>query len=362
MRDQPDDYVQWDQKAWSRICCIVRLGVKRDVFNWSYHCLVILLAHSIASWPQNWQRLKKHVWHSRIPDDYVSNKDLDERAGDIIEATAALFDLTNSHAREMRGRLHIDESEASLINTYIQQAAQQMKLFIDDFSGSKAETSRLIIAKAQATDLTFDGTDPFGYAGLSVVEHPEMAWSIGNGSQWHEGSQGWDNWDWSRESHGSWQEDRTQGGQYTRTAHGESWGCKHRANSGSGPSHAQGWSYTRTAHEESWGGTHSVSSGSGHGAVKLRPPFIRAGDTRFTEFEKKKRVYFCDNCGEERKYKSAAQEFEGCYLVFQGIKKHGFNKFEDMEREYRSGVDMTWWCRACQTGTVLGACWKLLGS
>ena len=72
--------------------------------------------------------------------------------------------------------------------------------------------------------------------------------------------------------------------------------------------------------------------------MDLRPPFIRAGDTRFTEFEKKKRVYFCDNCGEERKYKSAAQEFEGCYLVFQGIKKHGFNKFEDMERAYRSGV------------------------
>ena len=114
------------------------------------------------------------------------------------------------------------------------------------------------------------------------------------------------------------------------------------------PSRARSWSYSRTAHKESRGGTHSASSGWNHGAVDLRPPFIRAGDTRFTEFEKKKRVYFCDNCGEERKYKSAAQEFEGCYLVFQGIKKHGFNKFEDMERAYRSGVDMTWWCRACQ--------------
>ena len=190
-----------------------------DLIDLCVHCRDVILAICFTL-------------HSGIPDDYASNKDLDERAGDIIKATAALFDLTNRHAREIQGRLHIDESEASLINTYIQQAAQQMKLFIDDFSGSKAETLRLIIAKARAIDLSFDGTDPFDYAGLSVVEHPEMAWSIGKGSQWYEESQGLDNWDWARDSHGSWQEDRTQGGQYTRTAHGESRGGTHSASSG----------------------------------------------------------------------------------------------------------------------------------
>ena len=88
--------------------------------------------------------------------------------------------------------------------------------------------------------------------------------------------------------------------------------------------------------------------------VNRKPPLLQPGDTRFTEYRKKKRVYFCDGCGKSCRFEKQAENFLGSFVVFRGLRNHGMRHFDEMQREWENGLDFTWLCSDCHAmqGTV----------
>jgi len=85
--------------------------------------------------------------------------------------------------------------------------------------------------------------------------------------------------------------------------------------------------------------------------IQRHPACLKTGDTRFSEKEKKDRVYFCDLCSQKCVYNRRAKEYAGSYVVFKGWNEYKRKDlgFKDMLAALENGMDFTWLCKSCQT-------------
>ena len=168
----PVDPIDMDQKAWSHMGEVTKIGVGRDAGNWNYYLVVTCWAHSIVSLLAHWSRLRSFLTQEIAATGVLPTLSRQNAAGDIVESVNGLFHSQNPKARKMQASLGISADDARGVNGLLQHVVQQVALYARYSGAAPAMQIQDVIEASEKTELEFDFHDPFGCASLDWVRSP----------------------------------------------------------------------------------------------------------------------------------------------------------------------------------------------
>ena len=130
------------------------------------------LAQALTSFPESWSRLAKCFLSDKDVENHSITDNYMNMAGDIVEATAALFDIDQPAAIQMREALGMNDDTANEIRTDLQKAVEHMHLLHNGWNFAEVDMMKFIIEHTEHVEMNFDFKKPLLCTGLQYAQHP----------------------------------------------------------------------------------------------------------------------------------------------------------------------------------------------
>ena len=326
--DLPQDFEQWDRKAWSHLCKLMGLGMTDDPGNECYLYGLVMVALSFYQVPSSWDDLQKYRdvedLKVRTATKTGYNKLLND-AGDMLECLGGLISWDSAASRDFCRSRQIEQSLAreglAHLSTFMQKV--NMLCSLSDRSiqfGDRIDFMLVAFELSGSLIINSSWSEPANTSSAQDRVSDNM-----RSAQ--------DAEPWSQPANTSSAQDRVPAkkrpAQDFLSADSDSVeGDQQEVGTSSSSSHMV---------------TRSPATLPANTVIRI-PATLPAGDSRFL-FRRKQRIYVCDNCGSSNGFKKQSLPYDGTFLHRnwkEGIEPH------QLETMYLDGdIDATWWCSKC---------------